>query len=331
MKISVIIPLYNAEKYLSVCLESILIQTFQDFEVIVINDCSTDNSLAVAESYLEKFGRRLKIISLPENTGNASIPRNEGLRFSRGEYIFFMDNDDLLIENALEILYNLAENFRADVVYMEKGFTCGEEIFPEKFTAAAWDKKILNLDKPTLEVENISERIETFLQKNYGWAPWTKFLRRDFLIANKISFPKVKISEDVFWTFKIICLAKNFLRMSIPLYVYRSVKSSWSRIKRSPQDEIKFWLDPLVKGLDYLDNFMDEFNFFAQNPNYRFEVTNFFVKMQIAGMLGALKNLNSYQLYKIIHNEFSDSKHAALIANLFVVMNFYRDKFLEVK
>ena len=64
MKISVIIPVYNAEKYLGVCLESLLIQTFTDFEVILVNDCSTDSSIAVAESYLDKFGGRLKILHL---------------------------------------------------------------------------------------------------------------------------------------------------------------------------------------------------------------------------------------------------------------------------
>ena len=108
------------------------------------------------------------------------------------------------------------------------------------------------------------------------------------------------------------------------------MENSWSRVKRTPEDEIKFWLDPLIKGTDYLDDFMNEINFFALNPNYRFDVTNFFVKMQIAGMLGALKNLNRYELYEIIRREF-DGKHAPLIANLFVVMNFYRDKFLEVR
>ena len=326
MKVSVIIPLYNAEKYIAACLESVLNQTFTDFEVIVVDDCSTDNSCAVAENYLEKFGGRLKIISLPQNTGNASIPRNEGLNFARGEYIFFMDNDDLLINNALETFYNLATNFRADVVYSERGFILNGN----NLTAANWDKKFSPIDKPTLESDNISSRIENFLQTNYGWAPWTKFLRRDFLIANKIAFPHVKISEDVLWTFKVICLADNFLRIPNQLYICRNVNDSLSRIKREPADEIKFWLSPLVKGVDYLDDFMDGMEFFALNPNYRFDVINFFVRMQVAGMLGALKNLTRYELYEIIHSEFG-GKHASLIAYLFVVMNFYRDKFLEVK
>lgn len=326
MKISVIIPLYNAEKYLGVCLDSLLNQTFTDFEVIVVDDCSTDASLAVADSYLEKFGGRLKVITMPANTGNPSIPRNEGLKFSRGEYVYFMDNDDLLVKNALETLYACAETYHADVVYMNQGYL----LVNNRCKAAAWDKGNSSIDKPTLESNDLNERIKKFLKTNYGWAPWTKFIRRDFLIANKIDFPQVKISEDVLWTFKVICLAEEFLRIPNQLYIYRSVENSWSRIKRKPADEIKFWLDPMIKGLDYLDDFMDEMHFFAQNPNYRFDVTNFFVKMQVAGMLGALKNLNRYELYEIIHREF-DGKHAALIANLFVFMNFYRDKLLEAR
>ena len=328
MKVSVIIPLYNAEKYIGDCLESLFAQTLQYYEVILVDDCSTDNSVALVESYSKKFGGRLKIITLPQNTGNPSVPRNEGLRFSRGEYIFFMDNDDLLLNNALEELYKLAENFRADVVYMEQGFICDED--SQNVTTVFWTPPEFALNKIVMESGDISKHLDILLSKGYGVTPWTKFIRRDFLIANKITFPHVKISEDVLWTFNVVCRAENFLRIPNKLYIYRSVENSWSRIKRAPADEIKFWLSPLVKGLDYLEEFMT-FEFFEQNPNYRFDVTNFFVKMQVAGMLGALKNLNRYELYKIIHEEFSDSKYAPLIAYLFVVMNFYRDKFLEVR
>ena len=109
-----------------------------------------------------------------------------------------------------------------------------------------------------------------------------------------------------------------------------AVKDSWSRAERPPQDKIKFWLTPLIDGLDYLEEFMDAEDFFERNLNYRFDVTNFFVKMQLAGMLDAVKDLNRYELYEIIHETFK-GKHAALIANLLIVMNSYRDKCLEVR
>ena len=320
--ISVIVPVYNAEKYLPACLESILAQTFTDFELLVVDDCSIDRSLTIAESFRVRDGR-LKIISLPENTGNPSIPRNVGLENSRGKYVLFIDNDDLLTQNALKTFCDVAKNFRADVVYTRRGYLCDES---GNVTVAALDKNSAPVESPTLETDNIGERVEKFLRTCYGWAPWAKLVRRDLLITNKIFFPCVKISEDVLWSFKVICAAKNFLRVPNPLYVHRELKNSWSQIERQPADEIKFWLSPLVKGLEYLDAFTDEIKFFAQNPNYRFEVTNFFVKMQVAGMLGALEKLSRNELYEIIRREFSASRHAALIANLFVFMAYYRDK-----
>jgi len=212
---------------------------------------------------------------------------------------------------------------------MEQGFICDEKT-SKNLTKVSWTPQKFVCNEVTMENNDIAERLDKFFNMVYSVTPWTKFLRRDFLIANKIDFPHVKIAEDVLWSFKIVCLAERWLCLPERLYIYRKSSNSMMRKKRTPQDEIKFWLDPLVKGLDYLDDFMKR-DFFNQNPNFRFDVINFFVKMQIAGMLDALKNLNRYQLYQIINEAFSDSKYAPLIAYLFVVMNFYRDKFLEVK
>lgn len=320
--VSVIIPVFNAERYLPVCLESLTIQTMQDFEVIVVDDCSTDSSVAVAENFLERFGGRLKILMLDRNTGSGAVPRNEGLKFSRGEYIYFVDADDFLVADALAKLYNAAENFQADVVCMKRGFIC-DASDSLRTVDADWDKMPAQIDEPMLENFDIGERLEKFFRTGYNLAPWTKFLRRDFLIANDIIFPHMKISEDVLWTFEIICLAKNFLHVSTPLYIHRANLESISQSDKSPAEEIKFWLDPLKKGVDILDDFMSRVNFFGQNPNYRFDVTNFFVKMQLAGMLDALNKLENRKLYEIVHDKFSDDKHAALIANLLIFMNYY--------
>jgi len=97
--ISIIIPLYNAERYIGELLDSILAQTFQNFEVVIVDDCSTDNSRQVVESYLPSFnvGRNdiLKIIKTKKNSGNPGTPSNIGIKNSRGKYIFLLDNDML--------------------------------------------------------------------------------------------------------------------------------------------------------------------------------------------------------------------------------------------
>lgn len=115
--VSVIIPFYNAEKYLAECLKSILLQTFQDFEVIIVDDCSTDKNVAIVESYKEKFGGRLRLARTETNSGSGCIPRNIGLNLARGEYVFFADADHFILLTAQETLYLTAKEHDADVVY----------------------------------------------------------------------------------------------------------------------------------------------------------------------------------------------------------------------
>lgn len=115
--VSIIIPMYNAEKYIGECLDSILAQTFPYFEVILVDDCSTDNCAKIAKSYLEKFGGRLKIATLHKNSGNPSTPRNVGIEISSGEYLLFIDNDDAITNTALAELYLTAKRFEADVLF----------------------------------------------------------------------------------------------------------------------------------------------------------------------------------------------------------------------
>ena len=326
-KVSVIVPVFNAEKFLGVCLESLLIQTLKNFEVIVVDDCSTDSSPAIAESYLEKFGGRLKIITLSENSGTCAIPRNSGLEHAQGKYIFFMDADDLIVDNALETLYNFAEEFRADVVYMEKCFMCDEEPLPKDMQVAAWSLAKLN-DEICLEPEDIGERVNKLMNSHFYWPAWSKFVRRDFLIDNEIKFPNMKPAEDVVWTFKLLCLSKNFLRVPVPLCIIRTNPCSIMRQKRSHEQTITFRTNPLILGLDCLDEFMRGIEYFKKNPVVRLQVLNFFALMQLENMAEALKSLDAAEVYEIFLREFSKAKSTqpALISYLLLMTNLYRNE-----
>ncbi len=329
MKVSVIIPVFNAEKYLGVCLESILIQTLKDYEVIVVDDCSTDASPVIAENYLKKFGGRLKIFSTEKNTGSGAVPRNIGLEFSRGKYVCFVDNDDLLIDTALEELYDFAEEYRADVVYAEALLMCNEEIIPKTFENAFWDSA-LTVEEPTFESENFASRVQKFIEIKVRWSPWGKFLRRQFLLDNKIKFLPLTIVEDGIWTFELLCLAKNFLRVPTPFYVYRSNEISVTRRKRSPKKLLKFWTNPLITGLDYLDNFMNRFEFFNQHPSYKVQVLNVLANECFQFMREAFKKLEPREIYEIFRGEFKDDKeHSALIAYLLFIANTYRNELIK--
>ena len=328
--VSVIVPMFNEEKYLPVCLESILIQTLTDFEVIVVDDGSTDQSLSVAENFLDRFDGRLKVVALEQNTGSGAIPRNVGLDLSHGKYIYFVDADDLVVDNALETLFNAAETFGAGVVYPDCGFVCGEDIIPTKIDVAAWDANNI-VEEPTFDPDNLSERVENFLSLRYRWPPWAKFIRRDLLVDNDIKFPRMRISEDIIWTFKLACTAKKFLRIPEPLYVQRRQKTSMTRRKRLPEDDITFWTNPLIHGVDYLNEFMNGFEFFSQSNDVRLRVLDLFATIHFNHMSAAFKSMDATEVYEIFLREFSksDGKHNALIAYLLTMNNLYRNELMK--
>ena len=329
MKVSVIIPLYNAEKFFAVCLESLAIQTMTDFEVIVVDDCSTDSSLAIAESYLERFGGRLKIITLPQNTGNPAIPRNVGLEHARGEYVYFVDNDDLLIDNALETLYNFATEYGADVVYMEKFFLCDEEPVPNDLEPVEL-MPVLTEEEILIESDNVVERVKKFVEKHFFCSPWSKFLRRQLLIDNNITLPRMKIADDILWTLKIICFAKKILRIPAQIYVHRTNKMSISRRTRIPEKRLELYASPMIIAVEMFEEFMSSIDLFARNPDLRLRVLMFFLQILFDDIEKDLKSLMPAQVYEIFLREFkANSTHPALISCLIVMMNIYHQTLKE--
>ena len=329
--VSVIIPMYNAEKYLSVCLESVLIQTFKDFEVIVVDDCSTDASPAIAESYLEKFGGRLKIIYLPENTGTPGLPRNVGLEFASGKYIYFVDSDDFIVDNALEMLFEYAETYQAEVVYTDIGFKCGEEIIPDDIQFVEHSSKKFIDKEIGFETENLAERIEEIFNFEFEWVPWLKFSRRDFLINNGITFPAAKTGEDGVWTFKIVCLAKKILLVHEPFYVQRFNKNSITRSNRSLEDWVILHVASMIKNIEVLDEFMMNFDSLKKDPAARLSILDYFISSHIRQMSLVGNKLNTTELYEIFQREFSKagSNQPALSSYLLVMNNLYRNELLN--
>ena len=325
--VSVIIPLYNAENYIAECLESIFMQTFQNYEVIVVDDCSTDKSCAVVESYLEKFGGRLKIIRTEKNSGSGALPKNKGIYLSRGEYIFFVDDDDLIMESALEELYTLAKNFDADVVHCEKNYRLSANTIGTLQSSE-------NIVEPRMETENFKERLHKILQNdNYRVQQWTKLVRRDLILEHELFFPETSHSDDTIWTYGLVFYAKRFLRVPNIVYCQRLTKDSIMRKSRSPLQEINFWLNPLINGLKILDDLMGKFEFFKQNPKYRCALLENFVHMVIVGTLEPSFQNPLPTIYDSIKKEFGNKfgEHDVLISFLLTDLIAQQKIFAEMQ
>ena len=299
--VSVIIPLYNAERYIAECLDSILAQTFQNFEVIVVDDCSTDSSCAIVESYVEKFGGRLTLAHMKENSGNGGLPRNKGLTISRGEYVFFMDADDLFTKTALEELYMLAKDYGADYIYIESHYEADDDLknmhMRQRHTGDC-------VDKPTFESEDLTERLKYLLSYRYGVTPWIKFIERNLLLENELFFPHLKNGEDDIWTYSSIFYAKKLLRVPNAVYIQRLSLNSNVRAKKTPSQLINFWMNPLLLGLKSLDKMISRHDFFKKNPPYRYAVLNRFVNAVFYNILTRTPSIPPFDYYETIKNDF---------------------------
>ena len=321
--ISVIIPMYNAEKYIAECLDSLLAQTFPYFEVIVVDDCSTDNSVKIVENYAPKFGGRLTLTSMEKNSGSAPAPRNRGFLFSRGEYIFFMDSDDTLTKTALQEMYSLAKEYNAEVVYCEKYYMSsgvGEEFIKNIHLADNRIQRPPFVDKPTFISDNLADRLEELFQKNFWVTPWQRLVSRKLLAEYNITFPEIIGSDDVVWCFQVLCCAKKFLRVPNACYVRRMYDESFTQSsKKSPNKHIHQWMDIAIRGLKFTDNFMSKFEFFLNNTAYRYKVLDTLVTPSFGVIDSVYKNLLPEEIYDIFLKEFSKDtrENNVLVAYLY--------------
>lgn len=211
MKISIIVPVYNKEKYLAQCLDSLLSQTFTDFEIICINDCSTDSSLEIVNSYLEKDSR-ISLINLEKNLGLGFV-RNLGIEKSKGEYLAWIDADDYIDETYLEELYNTAIKYKADVIKSNI----------KKFS----DLKTYNMydHKKCGEWTSFEDKLYIF---DDFFGSCNNLIKRDLIVKNSIKFKESKMYfEDFIFILKICFFAEKVAYFNPKtFYNYRDVNDS---------------------------------------------------------------------------------------------------------
>lgn len=223
LKFSIIIPVYNTDRYLPQCFNSVLKQTYTNFEVIIVNDGSTDNSLNTCKKYEDKDSR-FKVISI-KNQG-VSVARNIGLLNSNGDYVTFLDSDDWIDSNALDKIYKIISTKNYDIIQSNLYINTP-------------NKQSLYLEKQDdLVVLNKREILESIISIKYSLVKYdgkylncrcagAKFYRRELLKENDISFPiGVKAFEDGIFNLQAYLKAKDIYIMKDAVYHYMQYDTS---------------------------------------------------------------------------------------------------------
>ena len=251
-KISVIVPMYNAEKYVGFCLDSIFNQTFQDYEIILIDDASEDRTFEICER-MSAGKPAVNLLKNIENKGQWYC-RNKGGDIAKGKYIYFMDSDDELLPNALAVFYDKIEEENADVAYANIYYTS----YAEGRMLSRFSMAELNGTKDLSEGLLKGTPAEIMEKQHFEKQPmpWLKLIRKDFLKENRITFYPLSISEDDVYSVEVALKAKKIICFNEPVYIYRKYYHEKDRItKRLPKA-----LPLMVKVIESYNDLFSQFS-----------------------------------------------------------------------
>ena len=220
--VSVIVPVYNVEKYLESCIESVLIQTFTDFELILVDDGSPDNCGAICDEYAAKDNR---IVVIHQKNGGLSAARNAGLDAATGKYIYFLDSDDSIKPNLIEIVVPYLEG-GADLVVFNH-----ERVHPDGFVSPC----VYELGTYVLSEENrVNFYVKTLLSYSIGWEAWSRMFRRDIIEAYHLRFADNRriFAEDMYFSLCYCAHVQEIISISQSLYCYTVREDSIMRQNR---------------------------------------------------------------------------------------------------
>lgn len=335
IKVSVILPVYNIENYVSKCIDSVINQTMKDIEIICVNDCSTDNSENIIKEYMKK-DNRIKLINHKENQG-LGFARNTGIMNSSSNYLVFIDPDDFVSFNFVEELYSTSIKYDADMVFTNNMYTVNEKngrIKPFYHNRInIWKKKLKYSWK-----EGKSEfNVKTYEKENTPEYPLVsavnKIFKKSFLEDNKLLFSKYRIAEDVDFFYRFLVHNPKMYYNNNAKYYYlqrsTSLAGSVHTTKKIP--------------IAILEVFENVFNYYKENKKDLLIDCNYYNFFSFLHTFNNYKAENKDEFYKLCHNlmkkldvEIDRKKHAFYSYNVYVMKtyddyNVYIDKIESIR
>ncbi len=297
-KVSIIVPVYNAEKTIERCVESLINQTYKNIEIILINDGSKDNSLKKLKEYELLYPKKVKVFS-KKNSG-AGLTRNKGIELASGEYALFVDSDDAL---ELDAIFCLINNIKDNDIII-------------------YGHKIISIDGKLLKILIPKDNYWSELKYN---CTCSKLYKLSFLKENKILFPKIRIGEDIVFTLEAVSKTNKITILGESKYiVYKSESSITYDINNNNQ------IYNVNELINYVKNNID-------TSKYSDLMIDFFLmKILVQSIILQLNRIDTKSLVKLykknaflinkngnikLHYQKGEDFSINLIVNLFIFMN----------
>lgn len=268
--ISIIVPVYNTEKYVEQCINSLINQTYKNIEIIVVNDKSKDNSLNIVKKLKQK-DMRIHIYNHKTNKG-LSAARNTGIIHASGKYIMFCDSDDFYNENMCEFLYNEISKSNVNWGVCGTNIIVEDNLYQRSYAEEPYFsiqfKGIINIDITNLTKINC--------------CAWNKIIKRNFLIRNNIFFPENCYHEDEFFFLACVLNDPTILCMKENLYNYRVRKNSIMYNFFYKKDELHKSSLNVIKIAERIFNYSKKYNLIHQRRNLELTFYYFFLLINIS-------------------------------------------------
>lgn len=288
-KVTIIVPVYNVESYIKDCLNSIMNQDYSSIEVLIIDDCTPDQSIKIAHNLISNYNgpQTYRIITHKKNKGVAAS-RNTGIQEATGELIFFLDSDDYLPSNSISTLVQLYYKTHADI-------TIGNQLRIEHLSQKTIGEpvKIDNHYQTFYSIKTLLNN-SNFIRMDCNGVVWNKLIKKDFLLTNKLYFDEGILFEDDIWMYKTYCHNPTVTVCDKISYIYRMRPSSIM----STFTEFHFY--SAIVCADIAINYSKSFN---KSQTSWFAVSG--VEKYILGALyKALDKIKAQETYDILYERF---------------------------
>ncbi|HLT42277.1 MAG TPA: glycosyltransferase family 2 protein [Sphingobacteriaceae bacterium] len=304
---SIIIPVYNVNQFVERCVLSALNQTYKNIEVIVVDDCGTDDSIRIVRNIISdrKYTKISKIVSHENNRG-LSAARNTGIAAASGEYVFFLDADDEITLNCIELLVNVANNYKCDFIISDYKIAGTNRLYPPLILDAGY-------------IDSNDQILKSYFDRDWYMMAFNKLVNTSFLINNELFFKEGIVHEDELWSFMVACKANTLYVIKDKTYIYNirpgSITQSPSIHNLQSRSEIiKSMQEFITKDKTLVDsktiyNYFEElksiyfFDILSSSTNNKFKY-NFYITIRNSNYLKSAFPLREYDLNfaRIIRN-----------------------------